>query len=576
MPRTAITAQAEAIGGGIGVSDPGRAPRSIGVTARLIALVMIPVVAMCGFSARELVTRSSTAQNALAIDAAVVQLSALVELHSALGAQRSLDAFGVRMSELGVTQVEANNFIGFDIQAQVGQARGRADRALSVLGPANPVSASTLHVLYTDLDAGRLTAADAAGYFDRAERSTAAAIAGEISQLEGSDRPKRTGPLLDALGSVRVMTRMTAAAAPQGIDLSSLWFPRPGASPGAGRAVLARLANETARYDAARVRLLELRVPSVVGGLASIGTDPRVQSFEAAAADALRGESVLDQDPAVPALAAHAVFGGYIARAGLLDALVVTATTAVRQAARELATSERRAASAWAGLAALLTLLSVAMAVGFARSIVKPLRGLADYAHAVYGGRLDADPSTGAFHGPRETRVAFAAFTDLVANLQLLDAKANALATCAFDDPVLRQPLPGRLGNSLERSVAMLSGSIVEREQLQINLAHQVTHDSLTGIANRAAAVVGIQDAIYRSARHGEAMALMFVDLNDFKSINDRLGHEAGDALLREIAARMSACVRTGDSGATSSWWSPNVSAAWTAPPTSLVASSRP
>jgi diguanylate cyclase len=76
---------------------------------------------------------------------------------------------------------------------------------------------------------------------------------------------------------------------------------------------------------------------------------------------------------------------------------------------------------------------------------------------------------------------------------------------------------------------------------------YQATHDALTGIANRAAAVVGIQEAIYRTARSGQVTALLFVDLNDFKLVNDRHGHEAGDEVLRQTIIRMTACVGAGD-----------------------------
>ena len=143
--------------------------------------------------------------------------------------------------------------------------------------------------------------------------------------------------------------------------------------------------------------------------------------------------------------------------------------------------------------------------------------------------------------------MAFEVFTDLTSNLQLLDAKANALALCDFDNPVLQEPLAGRLGRSLESSVAVLSGSIVERDQLQTHLAHLATHDSLTGIFNRPAAITAIQSAVQRGARTGSATALLFVDLNDFKAVNDSHGHEVGDEVLRQVAARMTACMRTGD-----------------------------
>jgi diguanylate cyclase (GGDEF)-like protein len=99
----------------------------------------------------------------------------------------------------------------------------------------------------------------------------------------------------------------------------------------------------------------------------------------------------------------------------------------------------------------------------------------------------------------------------------------------------------------LESSVALLSGSIVERDQLQTHLAHEATHDSLTGVANRPAAIAGIAAAMVRSARSGAATAVLFVDLNEFKAVNDSHGHEIGDEVLRQAATRMSAVLRAGD-----------------------------
>src|ERR1019366_5038091 len=143
-------------------------------------------------------------------------------------------------------------------------------------------------------------------------------------------------------------------------------------------------------------------------------------------------------------------FRGYLARNTLLDGLITTAVTAVQNQAGHLASSERTAFLLWALGATLFAALSVGIALCLARSISKPLKDLAGYAHAVNEGQLDADPPASHLHGPRETRMAFGVFTDLVTNLQLLDAKANALAHCDFDDPVFAEPLPGRLGRSLE------------------------------------------------------------------------------------------------------------------------------
>jgi diguanylate cyclase (GGDEF)-like protein len=212
-----------------------------------------------------------------------------------------------------------------------------------------------------------------------------------------------------------------------------------------------------------------------------------------------------------------------------------------------LAASEEDSLLSWAIGSSAIAFACIGIALALSRSISRPLKDLASYAHKVNEGNLEAEPSARRHQGPRETQMAFATFTDLVANLQLLDAKTNALAHCDFDDPVLSEPLPGRLGRSLESSVALLSGSIVERDQLQTRLAHQATHDSLTGIGNRPAAISAIQAAMHRAARTGATVAVLFVDLNDFKAVNDSHGHRVGDEVLREIASRLTVDLRRGD-----------------------------
>ncbi|MDD2838159.1 MAG: diguanylate cyclase [Sulfuricurvum sp.] len=78
-------------------------------------------------------------------------------------------------------------------------------------------------------------------------------------------------------------------------------------------------------------------------------------------------------------------------------------------------------------------------------------------------------------------------------------------------------------------------------------LTHRVLHDPLTGALNRNALGDRLTHAITRSKRSGQKVSLFFIDLNDFKLINDRYGHEAGDRLLRDITKNIQACLRTSD-----------------------------
>jgi len=89
---------------------------------------------------------------------------------------------------------------------------------------------------------------------------------------------------------------------------------------------------------------------------------------------------------------------------------------------------------------------------------------------------------------------------------------------------------------------------VTAKRQLEDELAHQAFHDSLTGLANRALFLDRLEHALTRQGRvPTETLAVLFVDLDDFKTVNDALGHGAGDRLLQEIGGRLRDWSRTSD-----------------------------
>ena len=88
---------------------------------------------------------------------------------------------------------------------------------------------------------------------------------------------------------------------------------------------------------------------------------------------------------------------------------------------------------------------------------------------------------------------------------------------------------------------------ITERKQYEQRIHHLANHDVLTGLANRAMLQERFEIAASRARRDGNSMALLFIDLDRFKLINDTLGHEYGDGLLKEVARRIGDQVRPGD-----------------------------
>ncbi|MGQ0594239.1 MAG: diguanylate cyclase domain-containing protein [Gammaproteobacteria bacterium] len=88
---------------------------------------------------------------------------------------------------------------------------------------------------------------------------------------------------------------------------------------------------------------------------------------------------------------------------------------------------------------------------------------------------------------------------------------------------------------------------ISEQKKMQEHLLQLATYDSLTGLANRALFLDEAARAASRCNRTRTGMAVLYVDLDGFKPINDKIGHDAGDAVLREAARRIASCIRDGD-----------------------------
>ncbi|MDQ3270322.1 MAG: PAS domain S-box protein [Pseudomonadota bacterium] len=92
-----------------------------------------------------------------------------------------------------------------------------------------------------------------------------------------------------------------------------------------------------------------------------------------------------------------------------------------------------------------------------------------------------------------------------------------------------------------------VQNDVTERQRYEEQLAYRATHDELTGLPNRQLLLDRLQQAVLSAERYGRQVAVVFIDLDDFKLVNDSLGHSAGDDVLRAVAQRLREVVRGTD-----------------------------
>jgi diguanylate cyclase (GGDEF)-like protein len=260
-------------------------------------------------------------------------------------------------------------------------------------------------------------------------------------------------------------------------------------------------------------------------------TNPSDQRFAATIQQAL----TVALTGAKPPFAGNVAFAGSSMTPGIhylsdLNKLVTSASQDLHDTALSQAAAASNRFTGEILFLALLALVGFGGVIVAGRVLIRPLKKLAGAALQVHNGVFDLERLPDA--GPREVVTTTQAFNDMASTLKAVEAKAVALAAEDLSDPELLTPLPGRTGQALQASVDTLSVRIRERELQRKLLQEAATHDSLTGLKNRAAVFEYLTHDVSRRRGAGETVAVLFIDLDGLKPLNDTYGHEVGDTAI--------------------------------------------
>jgi diguanylate cyclase (GGDEF)-like protein len=518
------------------------------VVNRLVALVFLPLVALALVSGslalrveRDAAGARSVSRDAQAITTRLAALEGVVTEHNGAITETLLSAFDGEQIP-SVRQSGAQTALGADWE--------QTNQAVELLQPPlRSMLAVDLRKARSAIGTSSLSLRTLNDLYGKAEAALVGSSASTLASLQSAEM-STPGNVASgrAVLALIACNDLVDARSNEERDGSMVWF-----APGqAGKAEALGLSHDVALFDAAGERLAQSGIPSVAKAWGTYASSPSVARYDQILVD---GELDMQMpfrdgrfDPApgtVPLSVLVAAYGALPAQARLLRMVVSTAGANVRQNMTALAGRNSSEFDLWVILLGVVVAVSLTVAVFTGRSVSRPLRRLGKAASSVVAGDLEVPRL--ATSGPKEMARVADAFNSLMTNLRLLEAKAQALASCDLDNEILSVPLPGLLGASLEDSVHLLTGSIQDRDELQQRLAHEATHDTLTGLLNRAAAISQLEQALTRATRTADCTALLYVDLDNLKRVNDVYGHKAGDQVLRDVGARLAGASRPGD-----------------------------
>ena len=518
---------------------------SIRVRGWLVALTAVPLIAATSLAASEIDSVFESRRDAASFSDGLDDLVQLSELQSRLLDERNWTIARLGVEEIGLNAPMVAAMTGVDLAASEEAAEVWVDAHLSDLGWSEietellalrqnpPASMDVVNMGYEEL------AGLAEKRFDNA-----------LEEMLVPGGQGRDGEYL--MASFRVLEASSDARQSLTRQLVAFFGAQFDGYPESFSSLVSLAEQESNYLDAMdRVEQIAISDGEVHDALSVVQESPELVTFRAAVSEVIDNPQIVAESDGLDVSrimqqldGISAAFQSWNGAVDVHVALVEAAAIDAATKAHALEDSVAKSGMVGVGRIGVLVGAFLLFVVGLARALGRPLQRLAEGARNLRDG---ADVTVLKPSGPTEVREAMHALNEAAAHIHLAERQAHVLAQGDLHDKVLSEGAPGALGKSLQEAVRTLAGSLNEREEFRRRLSHEATHDGLTQLANRKATLAQLKQSLMTASRCGSTVAVLFVDLDNFKEVNDEHGHQVGDAVLWAFSKRLQGAIRGND-----------------------------
>jgi diguanylate cyclase (GGDEF)-like protein len=509
--------------------------------ASLVLIVLVPSAAAVGLASTAAKGAWSNHDQAVTVQNATLALDSLVRARTAVQDEYVPSAALAYAAAYKITPAGLDSLLGIDFVGELATARDAVDQQ-SVLRTTPSLSAddAQLASIRRGETNGTVSYAQVSTFFQRFGAAIDAAWLSSFDSLSDQAADAATPGIRSSLTAFATAFTTFQSFAQESTLATDVLTER------STTAQLESLIAAHEQFESAISELPDELGPRGAAAWTTYVDSPQVRVYDPAAILAIQ----VGLDHAAPPYAANIESHANFFKSDVVIGTTLTAVVLAASADLQAVTAAQASSSSTVLVVDIsLMVLGLIVALGgpllLSRSVGRPLARIVSAAHAVRVGDFDLPILDET--GPRELALAAGAFNEMSSTLRAVEAHAVALAGDDLDDPLLQKRLPGRTGRAFQTTLDLLQTSIRANEGHRQVLHERATHDSLTGLLNRGAATDAIGRDLARARRSGGSVALLFIDLDGLKAINDTFGHEGGDAAITHVAEALRTSARQGD-----------------------------